>query len=73
MAEKLIVRRGFGLTDHLRALEVNQTCFVPLEEYSLNVIYVAIHKLKQQGYRYKTQRKKPKRGILKEIQITRTE
>ena len=69
--EKLVVRRGFGLTAHLIALEIGQSCHIPTEEYTPNVIYVTISRLNKKGYNFKTKRKKPSKKTLTSIRVTR--
>lgn len=68
---RLMVRKGFTLTEHLVALKINQTAYVRTEDYSLNTVYVMIHRLKKLGYRYKTKRKKRGKNPPEEIKVTR--
>ena len=50
------VIRGFGLADHLRALPVNKSCYVRAADYTPNVVYVTLSKLRKEGYAYKSKK-----------------
>lgn len=72
MAEKkLVVHRGFGLTDHLLALDYQESCYIPVDQYSPNVLYVTLSKLRKRGINFTTHRIKPKGKPLQEIKVTR--
>ena len=47
-----IVSRGFSLIDHMRALRVNQYCYVYLRDFNPTVIRSTACKLKKEGYHF---------------------
>lgn len=67
---KLTVFRGYGLTDHLLELKVNQSCTIPLTEYSISVVRVTAAKLKKRGFLFKVQQKR-KRDLAEGTKVTR--
>ena len=69
---RLTVHRSYGLTDHLLALKVNQSCYIPIEDYNVATIRATLYRIKKlRGFEYITKLKK-RNNLLKEIKVTRT-
>lgn len=68
---RLTVQRGFGLTDHLIALKINQTCYVKTKDYSRNVISVTVCKLRKRGYDFIVKRRRRGKRPVEEVKVTR--
>lgn len=67
-----VVTRGFGLTEQLKALRVNQICTIFFKDYSLSVVYSTIARLNRRGpFRFQTRRKKKKREELDRVIVKR--
>lgn len=69
-----VITRGYGLTDQLKALKVNQTCTIFFKDYSLAVVYTTIQRLNKKGpYRFLTRRKKKRKEELDKVTVKRIE
>ena len=68
---RLTVFRGFTLTDHFRCLNVNQSCYVPLEQYSKSVIHSTLQKLKKEELLFVTKSMRKGKQPAHEIKVTR--
>lgn len=76
MKEEIIgtptVVKGFGLKDHLIALEVNQSCYVRVADYSSNVLGVTLSRLRKEGYGFISHKIKNGKKPTERIKVTRT-
>lgn len=69
---RLTVYRGYGLTAHLLELKVGKSCEIPFSEYSLDVIYATLSRMKRvKGLHFDTKIIRELKKPASKIKVTR--